>query len=49
MNLAYQSFQGLEQHLPSEDISKSHLLQQIGWQEQQFRDLEDQVASLHNQ
>ena len=49
MNLAYQSFQGLEQGLPSEDISQSHLLQQIGRQEQQFQELEDRVAGLHNQ
>ena len=49
MNLAYQSFQGLEQRLPSEDISESRLLQQIGQQEQQFQELEDRVAGLHNQ
>ena len=49
MNLAYQSFQGLERCLPSEDISESRLLQQIGRQEQRFQELEDQVAGLHNQ
>ena len=49
MNLAYQSFQGLERQLPSEDISESHLLQQIGRQEQHFQELEDRVAGLHNQ
>ena len=49
MNLAYQSFQGLEQRIPSEDISESHLLQQIGRQEQRFQELEDRVAGLHNQ
>ena len=49
MNLAYQSFQGLERRLPSEDISESRLLQQIGRQEQQFQELEDRVAGLHNQ
>ena len=49
MNLAYQSFQGLERRLPSEDISESRLLQQIGRQEQRFQELEDRVAGLHNQ
>ena len=49
MNLAYQSFQELERRLPSEDISESCLLQQIGRQEQHLQDLEDQVAELHNQ
>ena len=49
MNLAYQLFQGLERRLPSEDISESRLLQQIGRQEQQFQELEDRVAGLHNQ
>ena len=49
MNLAYQLFQGLERHLPSEDISESRLLQQIGRQEQRFQELEDRVAGLHNQ
>ena len=49
MNLAYQFSQGLEQWLPSEDISESHLLQQIGQQEQRFQELEDRVAGLHNQ
>ena len=49
MNLAYQSFQGLERRLPSEDISESRLLQQIGRQEQRFQELEDRVEGLHNQ
>ena len=49
MNLAYQSFQGLEQRIPSEDISESRLLQQIGRQEQRFQELEDRAAGLHNQ
>ena len=49
MNLAYQSFQGLEQHLPTGDISESRLFEQIGHQEQRFQDLEDWVAGLHNQ
>src|ERR1700743_1025572 len=49
MNLAYQLFQGLERRLPSEDISESRLLQQIGRQEQQFQELEDRVGSLHNE
>ena len=49
MNLAYQSFQGLERRLPSEDISESHLLQQIGQQEQHLQDLEDKIAERHNQ
>ena len=49
MNLAYQTFQGLERCLPSEDISESRLLQQIGRQEQRFQELEDRVAGLHNQ
>ena len=49
MNLAYQSFQGLERRLPSKDISESRLLQQIGRQEQRFQELEDRVAELHNQ
>ena len=49
MNLAYQSFQGLERRLPSEDISESRLLQQIGRQEQRFQELEDRVGGLHNQ
>src|SRR6202000_2021528 len=49
MNLAYQSFQGLERRLPSEDVSESRLLQQIGRQEQRFQELEDRVAGLHNQ
>ena len=49
MNLAYQSFQGLERRLPSENISENCLLQQISRQEQQFQELEDRVAGLHNQ
>ena len=49
MNLAYQLFQGLERCIPSEDISESRLLQQIGRQEQRFQELEDRVAGLHNQ
>ena len=49
MNLAYQSFQVLEQCLLSEDILESRLLQQIGRQEQQFQELEDRMAGLHNQ
>ena len=48
MNLAYQSFQGLERRLPSEDVSESRLLQQIGRQEQRFQELEDRVASVTN-
>ena len=49
MDLAYQSFQGLERCLPSEDVSESRLLQQIGRQEQCLQDLEDRIAELHNQ
>ena len=49
MNLAYQSFRGLERRLPSGDIPESHLLEQIGRQEQRFQDLKDWVAGLHNQ
>ena len=49
MNLAYQSFQGLEQRLPTGDIPESRLLEQIGHQEQRFQDLEHRVAGLHNQ
>ena len=49
MNLAYQSFEGLEWCLPTRDIPESRLLEQIGHQEQRFQDLENRVAGLHNQ
>ena len=49
MNLAYQSFQGLERHLPTGNIPEGCLFELIGCQEQRFQDLEDRVAGLHNQ
>ena len=49
MNLAYQSFQGLERRLPSGDLPENRIFEQIGHQEQRFQDLEDRVAGLHNQ
>ena len=49
MNLAYQSFQGLERCLPTGDLPENRIFEQIGCQEQRFQNLEDRVAGLHNQ
>src|SRR6202000_1297561 len=49
MNLAYQSFQGLERRLPTGDLPENRIFEQIGRQEQRFQNLEDWVAGLHNQ
>src|ERR1700743_1687641 len=49
MNLAYQSFQGLERSLPTGDLPENRIFEQIGHQEQRFQDLEDWVAGLHTQ
>ena len=49
MNLAYQSFRGLEWRLPTGDLPENCIFKQIGHQEQRFQDLEDRVAGLHNQ
>ena len=49
MNLAYQSFQGLERRLPTGDLPENRIFEQIGRQEQRFQNLEDRVAGLHNQ